>query len=343
MGKTVKNGILTVLILALFIGLLCLLTRLLQPKYMDDLTEGSMISQYYRYAGGHDVIFIGDCEVYANFTPMELYREAGITAYVRGTPQQLIWQSYYVLRDTLRYETPRAVVLNVNAMRYDAPVSEEYNRLTIDGMRWSMDKVGIIQASMTEDEDFLSYVFPILRYHARFDKLTEEDFTYLFQVKDTTWNGHLINQAVNPMGTLPVKKPLPSYTFSDVCYDYLDKIRTLCAENGIELILIKAPSAYPYWYDEYDVQMEDYAEKYGLSFYNCLDYVGTVGISYETDTYDGGLHMNLAGATKLSRWFAGVLAENHGIPDHRNDPQTSAVYDDMLRQYDLEIQTEESK
>lgn len=325
-------------VILIFLLLLSFLTLLLQPKYMTDLVEGSMLSQYYGESGGHDVVFIGDCEVYANFTPMEMYRSRGITAYVRGSSQQLLWQSYYVLKETFDYETPKIVVFNVNAMRYSEPVSEAFNRLTIDKMRWSAEKVGIIRASMMEEENFLSYVFPILRYHSRFDELTGEDLTYLLSPKDTTWNGHLINREVKPVGSLPAKRVLADYAFGEICWNYLDQMRQLCEDNGAELILIKAPSVYPYWYEEYDEQIQAYADTHGLSFYNFLDHVDEIGIDYSTDTYDGGLHMNLSGATKLSRFFADILADIHGAEDHRDDPQIAPVYDEMLDRYDLEIQ-----
>ena len=334
-NKTLKTALSVIAVLLVFAILLTFATMLLQPKYMTDLVEGSMISQYYREGKNHDVVFIGDCEVYANFTPMEMYREAGITAYVRGSSQQLIWQSYYVLKETFKYETPKVVVLNVNAMRYGEPVSEAYNRLTIDNMKWSAEKVGIIKASMTDEETFMSYVFSILRYHSRFDELTAEDFEYLFKTKDNTWNGHLINKEVNPLGALPSVRPQADYNFADVCWDYLDKIRTLCEENGTELILIKAPSVYPHWYDEYDAQIEDYAASHGLAFYNFLDVAEEIGIDYQTDTYDAGLHLNLDGAEKLSVYFARILAENHGIPDRRGEKEISAIYDEKLRLYDI--------
>lgn len=332
--KTVLSVLAVLLAFALLLGLT---TRLLSPKYMTDLVEGSMISQYYREPGNHDVIFIGDCEVYANFSPMELYRNYGITAYVRGTPQQLMWQSYYVLRDTLRHETPKVVVLNVNSMRHGEPMNEAFNRLTIDQMKWSMDKVGIIRASMMEEENFWSYVFPILRYHDRYNKLTGEDFSYLFRVEDTTYNGHLINKSVKPVDTLPTKRPQADYQFAPICYEYLDKITALCQEKGIDLILIKAPSLYPYWYEQFDRQIADYAAKNHLSYYDFTKKIEEIGLDFQTDTYDAGLHLNLAGAVKLSRYFGEILASEHGLPDHRSDADISTIYNEKLKKYDLEI------
>lgn len=326
--------------LLLFALLFLFLNALLAPKYMTDLEEGSMTAQYYREAGGHDVIFLGDCEVYANFSPMEMYRTQGMTAYVRGNSQQLVWQSYYLLKETFRYETPKAVVFNVNAMRYSEPVSEAYNRLMIDKMRWSQEKMELIGASMLPEENFWSYVFPILRYHSRFDELTQEDFVYLFQTKDNTFNGYQMNKEVRPVGTLPAKRPLADYQFGEICYDYLDRIRLLCEENGTELILVKAPSLYPFWYEEYDAQICDYAAQYGLSYYNLQEQTDAIGLDFSTDTYDGGLHLNLNGATKLSRYFAQILVQEHGIPDRRDDAYIAALYDEKLAQYDAQANEE---
>ena len=338
--RSLKNLLGVIVVLLAFCIDLTLVTLLLQPKYITDLEEGSFISQYYREAGNHDVIFIGDCEVYANFSPLEMYRQEGITSYVRGTSQQLIWQSYYILKETFRYETPKVVVYNVNAMRYSEPVSEAYNRLTIDNMRWSAEKVGIIQASMTEEEDFLFYVFPILRYHSRFDELTGEDIEYLFKTQDNTWQGYQMHTSVKPVGTLPAKRPLANYAFGDICWEYLEKMRLLCEENGAEFVLIKAPSLYPYWYEEYDAQIVEYAEKYGLRFYNLTECIDEIGLDFSQDTYDAGLHLNLSGTTKLSGYFAKILAEDHGMTDHRNDPDISAVYNEKLLRYDAEAQKE---
>ena len=176
MKRTIKILVIILLLLIIFF----FVSKLLSPKYMTNLVEGSMIAEYYDDPKNHDVIFIGDCEVYANFSPMVMYEQEGITAYVRGTSQQLIWQSYGILEETLKYETPKLVIFNVNSLRYSEPVSEAYNRLTLDKMKWSKEKIEIINASMTKEETFISYVFPILRYHSRFSELSAEDFKYLY-------------------------------------------------------------------------------------------------------------------------------------------------------------------
>ena len=221
----------------------------------------------------------------------------------------------------------------MNSLRYSEPVSEAYNRLTLDKMKWSKEKVEIINSSMMEEETFISYVFPILRYHSRFSELTSEDFEYLFKERKNTHNGFLINKNVKPVGNLPAKKPLAEYKFADICYEYLNKMTKLCKENNIKLVLIKAPSLYPYWYDEYNEQMIEYARNNDIEFYNLKDVVDEIGIDYQTDTYDAGLHLNLDGATKLSTYFSKLLKENYDLTDYRQDEEIDKVYQEKLELY----------
>lgn len=330
MKKFIRAGV----FLAVLIFCLWLLQRLLMPKYIEENEEGVLSGEYYENAGDNDVLFIGDCEVYSNFSPITLWQDYGITSVIRGTPQQLIWQSYYMLEDTLRYETPKVVVYNVFSMRYDKPQNEAYNRLTLDGMRWSSVKSDAIKASMTEEESYLSYVFPILRFHSRWSELSGEDFQYLFGSEQLSHNGYVMRVDTKPVSRLPEPVPKADYTYSDIDWEYLDKIRDCCREHGITLILIKSASCYPYWYPEWDEQIVDYAKKNGLTYVNFLEHQEETGIDYTTDTYDAGLHLNLSGAEKSSAWFGTILKEQPGIMDRRSDEALSGKWQEKIEFYE---------
>lgn len=318
----------------LLIFILYLLQRLLVPKYITGIVEGAFVAEYYREPDkDFDVIFVGDCEVYENFSPAELWKEYGIHSYIRGSAQQYIWQSYYLLEDTLRFHKPEVVVFNIQSLQYDESQSEAYNRMTLEGMQWSPAKVGSIRASMTEGEHFLDYVFPILRYHDRWKELTADDVKYMFKTEPVTYNGYYMRTDVLAAGDVPEGRPLENYDFGDKAWEYMDKIRTLCEENDIQLVMVKAPSLYPYWYPEYEEQVEAYAAKYDLPYYNFLELQEETGVDYSTDTYDGGLHMNLSGAKKLSHYIGPILLEN-GAVDRRDDADLSRIWDEKLVRYE---------
>lgn len=347
--------ILVVLVTAcIVVGLWFGVSALLMPKYMTDIKEGALIAEYYEEEKDHDVVFIGDCEVYENFSPVTLWEEYGINSYIRGSAQQLIWQSYYLMEETFRYETPDVMVFNVLSMKYDTPAStgssaqrEAYNRMTLDGMRWSASKWNSIQASMTDEEREKeaqwTYLLPLLRYHDRWSELSKEDFAYWFSRDTVSDNGYLMQVGVKPvMGEYPVK-PLVDYTLAPQCYEYLDKMRTLCESNGTQLVLVKAPTLSPIWYEEWDAQVEAYAKQHGLLYLNLLENTEEVGINWDTDTYDRGLHLNVYGAEKLSVYFGKILKEQCGLADRRNESdlvktweQKSEVYYARKRQLEAE-------
>lgn len=328
-----KKRLFHIAVLCFVFIVLGVLQNLLMPKYVTAIHEGNLVHEYYDEVKNHDVIFIGDCEVFSNFSPVKLWEDYGISSYIRGSAQQLLWHSYYLLEDTLAYETPKVVVFNVLAMKYNEPQKEAYNRLTLDGMRLSKAKLEAVNASMMEDEALISYLFPILRYHTRWNELTAEDFTYLFHRDTISHNGYLMRVDVKPVTVIPKGKKLADYQFGENSYDYLNRITKLCKEKGIELILIKSPSTYPYWYEEWDQQMVQYAEDNDLTYINFLDMVDEMGLDYNTDTYDAGLHLNLSGAEKLTDYFGKYLKENCGLPDHRQEAEYQAIWEEKIEFY----------
>lgn len=339
-----KNVIVRFICSAAFIVLtLFLLQRLLVPKYVTDLVEGGLIAEYYEEEKDHDVIFIGDCEVYENFSPKVLWEDYGINSYIRGSAQQLIWQSYYLLEDTLRYEKPDVVIFNVLAMKYDEPQKEAYNRMSLEGMEWSMSKVKSIQASMTENENFLDYVFPILRYHTRWSGLSAQDVQYMFGSGKVSHNGYYMRVDVKPAENVPEGRILGDYSFGENAWKYMDMMTKLCGKEGIKLILIKAPSLYPYWYDEWEGQIEAYAEENGLLYINFLELVDEIGIDYNTDTYDAGLHMNLSGAEKLSAYLGQLLIDEAGLSDRRGEEGLQEIWKGKTAAYEAEMRAEPEK
>lgn len=323
----------SVLIVVLSLGLL---QRLVTPKYVDGIVEGAFVAEYYGEVMDHDLLFVGDCEVYENFSPAELWRQYGINSYIRGSAEQYIFQSYYLLEDAFRYEKPRAVVFNVQSLQFDEAQSEAYNRMSLEGMRWSPTKVKAILASMKEGEHFLDYLFPILRYHSRWSDLQKTDVEYLFQTKPVSFNGYYMRVDARPAENVPKGKPLADYSFGDNAWKYLDKMVELCAKEDVPLVLIKAPSLYPYWYPQWEEQVEDYAAEKGLPYLNFLELQEETGIDYATDTYDGGLHMNLSGAEKLSRYLGAWLRENLDLPDRRGEEELSRRWEEKLAAYDAE-------
>ena len=333
--------------LVLLLAALLLVQAVLIPARYDN-REGHLLCGYYDTTDAHDVIFVGDCEIYEGIVPALLYEQYGITSYVRGSSQQTVWQSYYVLEETLKNEPDvKVVVFNVLALKYGQTPREEISRMTLEDMQWSGSKLSAIRASMTEDETLLSYFLPILRYHGRWSDLTGADFAHAFDKhEDITHQGYLMQTAVVPVDPTDMRKPdtLIDSSLPATAMEYLDKMKDLCAEYGAELVLIKAPtnSVKYYWYEEWDAQVVDYAAANNLTYHNFVGKDAELGLDWSRDTYDAGLHLNVYGAEKWTDAVGKLLQTEHGVADRRGDAELDALWEQRIAHYQQEKQQGEN-
>jgi len=332
--KFIKILIPLVSFLALSLALIFLLQALLMPKYMSEIKEGAMIAEYYDSEPEHSVVFFGDCEIYNAVNPAVIWDEYGIPTFVRGSAQQLIWHTYYLMEETLTYEKPDIMVFNAVEMLIGEVQKETYTRMTLDGMKLSSIKIDAVKDSLTEGETLASYIFPILRYHSRWSELTEEDFKYWFTRDKVTYAGYLMTTGVEPK-TKFRNDHLIAHAIPDNCWDWLDKIRTLCDENGVTLIILKSPTdsrVYP-WYKEWDDAVSEYAEKYGVRYINAIAEADAIGTDWQTDSCDGGDHLNYIGAKRLSSYLGKIFSSEYKLADRRGDATLDEEWNEIVNNY----------
>ena len=82
--------------------------------------------------------------------------------------------------------------------------------------------------------------------------------------------------------------------------------------------------------------IKDYAAQKDLPYYNFLESIQESGIDLTTDTYDAGLHLNVWGAEKLSRYFGQILRTECDLPDHRQDSAVLSYWQEMEERYEAE-------
>jgi hypothetical protein len=342
--KWIWAGLLFVVITVLLLG--CA-QALLVPHDRAANPEAFLLKDYIEAdASADEVVFVGDCEVYEAFSPVVLWQEYGISSRVCGTPQQLMWHSYAVLEQVFERSDPEVIVLGVYGLIYDEPQSEAYNRMTLDYLPWSVTKWQLLGDAMTEGESKLSYLLPLLRYHDRWSELSWRDVAVLFEHQDpVSIRGYLVQTDVVP-GDLPNHEgalPGTDAEFGALTLKYFERIVTLCRDNGAELVLIKAPTdswRYP-WHDEYEDQVIALAQKYDLPYYNFLNDIDAIGLDFATDTYDGGLHLNVYGAEKLTMHFGKILTESYELSDARDISSIADTWAEDIARYEAQKSKED--
>lgn len=65
-------------------------------------------------------------------------------------------------------------------------------------------------------------------------------------------------------------------------------------------------------------------------------------MDFNIDTYDAGLHLNLYGAEKLSRYFGDILVKDCGLTSRRGEAELEVLWQEKLNAYQKEIERQKA-
>ena len=333
-----KKGIVIRIIMGFIITgtLIYVLDSIFMPKYISENPDGNVTAEFYDVKTPIDAAYFGSSTVYNAIPADFLWHEYGISSYTRANASQTIWQSYFLMKDTIKTNRPKLITLDVSFMKYGEDFYEEpSNRKTIDGMRMSLDKFRCAKASMWKEESIYSYIFPILRFHSRWKDLKPEDFLYAFKRPAVTYDGFIMefNEYAENDDFLPASEE--DNSFPEKPEEYLKKIIDLCESEGISLMLMKTPTYVNNWYPSYDRELSEMTSGYDdVEYINFDIYEEELGIDRHKDYVDGGSHLNVAGAEKFSRAFGAYIKDRYELEDHRQDENYYEYWNKKYERYE---------
>lgn len=316
--------------LVIFAGLFYLVDQTLKFKYADGILT---IEDMYHYPDNSmDVLLVGSSHVGVNVDTIQLNKEYGIASYNLWGSIQPPWNSYFYLKEALKTQKPKVVVLENFVFAQDYEYSD-YSRVLKHtlGMKWSRDKWDAIMVS-AEEELRMDVLLGFSTYHSRYTDLSDKDFNHYawdYELQDITNNNgtNIIPLEPADVGGVTDLAPL-----NPKIEEYLYKIIDLCQANDIPLFMMTTP----YCIDESEQErfntINEIAEKNDIPYINFNLCYEDYDIDYATDFVDNSGHLNEDGVEKFTNIIGTYLKENYELPERFNDPWfdrkpiTEAVY-----------------
>lgn len=263
-------------------------------RYLSGYTAGGILGEDFDTI---DVLVMGDSNAAQGISPMEWYCENGITGYTYGSGWLSVYNIYYRLRSIYEEQSPKVVVLCTDVV---------YSKMSDESE---------LQAAIGDITDEL---IPLVRFHDNWKDLTPGN---LLEEHDYSWRD--TNKGFTPITTVGASMR-GDYMYDDGSREpipflvrvYLERIVALCRDHDSQLLLITVPASSS-WNLARHNGIQGFADEYGLPYldYNMADL--NPDINWKTDTPDGGSHLNVLGARKLSSALGSYLSEQYTLEDHR--------------------------
>lgn len=284
--------------------------------------------EFYNAGLEYDVLFCGSSHMMHSVYPMELYRDYGISSYNIANSAEALPTTYWVLKTALENSNPKVVVLEVffNTDRKVTKDQESLLHTWFDGVRLSKMKYQAIDDLLPEKK--MEYLLPFSLYHNRWNAIQKSDFgeDYAPLRGAKVING--LYQMEEPVSETDKVSELPKESI-----EYVSRIKELCDEKGIELLLVLNP------YGAKDIELErlnlyeQVSEELGVEY---IDLIHSDVVNYSTDLADRA-HLNPSGARKVTRWYGEYLLENYDLPTYAGKEKWDEDYKRYLNYKDETI------
>lgn len=278
-----------------------------------------------------DVVFMGNSHNFSTFQPQIIDSIIPVNSYVIGVPGENTFVTYYELRELLKYQHPKVIVLESFTLNVTGSEDMGYVYEFLDPGRFDINKYMVAKEFLGLDNAFS--IFPALRTRMYWNPLShyQKNFTYhVFEernmeiTKDMGANPkeNIISQEDYSGGLK--KSWIASISTSKENFNYLRKIQDLCKEENIQLIITTVPviSQVPELTDKLKIYVSE----------NQVPY-----FTYEQDQFThlhfaNTTHVSVFGSVNASVQMAEKLAEYLDLPIDETQLQyyRSFIYDDYV-------------
>ena len=314
MKKNIKNFIKIACFLVLLAGVLYASERVLMPK-------GSTINEfYYEDKNTIDVLYVGSSSMMAAVSPTMSWDEYGFTSYNMYSWSQPVWTSYHYVKEALKYQKPKVVVVEGFGLTYGKSYMDTANFDKVSNqfsllMRPSLNRLQLALAMRKSQETkvgFIDNYISLVSYHSRWKTLEESDFRKVLENQYSTVKGFgpiFTTEAIEPHPYPDNISPQPMYKYSQ---EYLEKLIALSKKEGFKLIITVMP------YQLIDGEFEIYQSAKQICSENNVEFINynepdiykSIGFDFSKNMAEHA-HVNLSGAKLITHHLGGIISKEY--------------------------------
>ncbi len=307
----VKHVLTAVAFLGGLVLMLCLLSFAFKPD--DDVVNDGIHSINANGIIGEDdntidAIFLGDSEIYASISPMQIWEEQGIPTFCVSTSGQKLWYSHDLLQKALRKQSPKIVLLDTDTI---------FKKFDFDDSLMHRFEMAM----------------PVFKYHDRWKVFVKEAVGEELDGKDyNDYKGYRYSDKIVPANTDNYMKPSKSVAYiARRNKNYVKEIKEYCDERGVKIMFISIPSTKNWDYSKHNA-IAELAKELDVDYIDLNTLRDEVPIDWSTDTRDKGDHINYYGAVKVTSYVGQYLKDTGLFTDHRGEEKYSR-WDKLLKSY----------
>ncbi|MCR4807884.1 MAG: hypothetical protein K5857_09435, partial [Lachnospiraceae bacterium] len=291
------------------------LDRILLIKSEDGIEQ--MQSLYKQPENSIDALFVGSSHIFCHVNTGILWDEYGISGYDLAGAEQPFWNSYYYIKEALKTQRPKVIVLDITTPGIRPIDFQPANWLITNtyGLKRDKNRYDSLKVSSLK-EALPRMLIPLNSTHGRYSDLSEEDF--LDYNNSVNYKGFDPRETIIPFEAPDISGVTGRGQLSDKENEYLLKIIEYVKSENIPLLFISSPYVVTAEEQEKYNTIFDIADQYDVPYLDFNLMYDEMGLDFAVDIAEV-LHLNRTGNEKFTRVLGQHLVADYALPDHRGD------------------------
>lgn len=286
-----------------------------------------------------DVVFLGSSHCYCAIAPDELWGNYGFSAFSMSTSGQDKESAYYLLKETLKTQSPKVVCVELWGLTFDEHAIEGNVHRNMLAMELSQNSVALIEAYVEEEDRQTDYILRWPVIHTRYKELDKYDFI----TNEYSEYGRGLSLSYRIGWSEPPREALECDVIGELTDSnrrWLENLYQLSLEENFELVLFMAPTDLSIENQMQVNAVKEFAKEREIPFFDFNRLTEKVGIKYKEDFLDP-THLNGFGAAKLTGYLGKYIEQEYALCDHRGEEayyqweKSYAYYEQGLMAYQL--------
>ncbi|MCR4615747.1 MAG: SGNH/GDSL hydrolase family protein [Clostridiales bacterium] len=254
------------------------------------------------------IVGVGNSDLYSGFSPLDLWKQYGLTSTVCAEPRQKIRDSLELLKLVFETQSPRVVLIETD-MLYDRNLKNGNVRNQDDSLEYFMEN-----ADPKYFDSFIENLFTVFKFHNIWKSEDHDLKSKLYNTHGYKYNSHTYKLGnTDYMKETDQEEPLNKRNTAQ-----MDDLLDFCKSKNAAAILLAIPSPASWNYARH-LAVERYAEERGVPFLDLNLCYREMGLDMQTCFRDKGNHLNYSGTVAATAFLGKYIQENYSLPVHSGD------------------------
>lgn len=280
-----------------------------------------------------DILFFGSSMAHTAYNPLVINHFTKSISYNLGSDALRIPVSNLIFQESLKYSSPKLIVIEVHESSIKYPKEENIKGLQLAPLDFvsnlSFNKINTINNTYGKNE-VLSAMFPLVRNHANWNEYNLFNINKRKEVdtiKYFYFGGHygLIKtideskwEKYRDFRTNPIKKNKDKHLFSieekNNFINFINRAKKL----NIEVLVVTSPYLLArYGKNSFFDEINKLSDSLNVNNINLNDYYKEIGIKF--NDFSDKYHLNEKGSIKTSEFLADYINKNYSIKKRSTD------------------------